>query len=198
MYVVAHSPAALLAKVAASLANTHDMQDKNHDEAARQNALNRLQIVDTPDEQAYDDITSLAATTCGAPIAMISLADNHRQWFKSRVGIQLRETPRENSFCSTALHSTDEIFIIEDASKDERFANHVYVVANPYIRFYAAVPLLTTDGYAIGTICVIDVVARTLTEKQFENLRFLAQQVMVMLESRVTVAQTTSANLPAC
>ena len=174
------------------------MQDKKHDEAARQNALDRLQIVDTPDEQAYDDITSLAATTCGAPIALISLTDNHRQWFKSRVGIQLRETPRENSFCASAIHSADEIFIIEDASKDVRFANHVYVVANPYIRFYAAVPLLTTDGYAIGTICVIDTVARTLNQSQLENLRFLAQQVMVMLESRVTSMPTTFANLPAC
>lgn len=174
------------------------MQDINHDEAARQNALNQLHIVDTPDEQAYDDITSLAATSCGAPIALISLADNHRHWFKSRVGVQFQESPRENSFCSAALHTADEIFIIEDASKDERFANHVYVVANPYIRFYAAVPLLTSDGYAIGTICVIDTVVRTLSKKQLENLRFLAQQVMVTLESRMAVAQANSSNPPAC
>ncbi len=174
------------------------MQDKNHHEAARQNALNRLQIVDTPDEQAYDDITRLAANTCGAPIALISLTDNQRQWFKSRVGIQITETPRENSFCAAAVHSADEIFVIEDASKDERFANHVYVVANPYIRFYAAVPLLTADGHAIGTICVIDVVARTLSQSQLETLRFLAQQVMVMLESRINAAQITSANPPVC
>ncbi len=160
------------------------MPEKNLDEAARQNAVNRLQIVDTPDEQAYDDITRLAADMCGAPIALISLVDKQRQWFKSRVGIQLTESPRENSFCSAAIHNADEVLIIEDASKDERFANHVYVVSNPHIRFYAAVPLLTSDGYAVGTICVIDTVARTLSEKQLENLRFLAQQVMVMLESR--------------
>lgn len=174
------------------------MQDKNLDETARQNAVNRLQIVDTPDEQAYDDITRLAANMCGAPMALITLVDKQRQWFKSRVGFQLTESPRENSFCSAAINKADEILIIEDASKDERFANHVYVVANPYIRFYAAVPLLTSDGYAVGTICVIDTVARTLSEKQFENLRFLAQQVMVMLESRALPDQAISANPPTC
>ena len=164
--------------------------NKNDDgENARQNALLRLHVLDTAEEQAYDDITRLAADVCGTPIALISLMDNKRQWFKSRVGLQIRETPRENSFCSHAAKIPQEVMIVPDASKDERFVNHPLVTADPKIRFYAGAPLLTQDGDVIGTICVIDTTPRSLDGKQLEALQFMAQQVMVMLESRAAAVQ---------
>ncbi len=161
------------------------MIERDEREISRQNALNRLQVVDTPEERAYDDITRLAADACGTPIALISISDNNRQWFKSRVGLQLSELPRENSFCSHALMAPQDMMIIGDTAKDERFANHPLVIGEPNIRFYAGAPLLTRDGHAIGAICVIDTMPRELNAKQLEELQFLAQQVMVMLESKV-------------
>lgn len=144
----------------------------------------RFHVLDTLDEQAYDDITRLASTQCGTPIALISLTDSHRQWFKSRIGLQVREMPRENSFCAHALEIPHGMLIIEDASLDARFASHPLVVGNPKIRFYAGAPLLTQDGDMLGALCVIDTIPRKLEARQLEELQFMAQQVMVMLESR--------------
>ena len=158
-------------------------------EKARQDALNRLQLLDTPEEQAYDDITRLAAHVCGTPIALISLTDGDRQWFKSRVGLQVRDAPRESSFCSHALKSPQEVMIVQDATKDHRFATHPLVTGAPFIRFYAGAPLLTLDGHAIGTICVIDTKPRVLDPQQLETLQFMSRQVMVMLESRAAALQ---------
>ena len=158
---------------------------KIHSEEARQNALNRLQVVGSLEEQAYDDITRLAAHVCATPIALISLSDNKRQWFKSRIGLQATEVPREHGFCDTACKSPDRLMVIPDTLNDERFANHPLVVADPTIRFYAGAPLLTHDGYAIGTICVFDRVPRQLDAHQLEELQFMAKQVVAMLESRV-------------
>ena len=155
-------------------------------EKMRQQALERLQVVDTPDEQAYDDITRLAAGICGTPIALISLTDNHRQWFKSRMGLQAREMPRENSFCSHALESLPNLMIVQDTATDTRFVSHPLVKGEPRIRFYAGAPLLTQDGHMLGALCVVDTVPRSLEAKQLEQLQFMAQQVMVMLESRAT------------
>lgn len=154
-------------------------------EEARQHALERLKLVNTAEEQAYDDITRLAADVCGTPIALISLTDNHRQWFKSRMGLQVREMPRENSFCSHALNTPHSMLIIPDASTDERFVNHPLVTGEPKIRFYAGAPLLTRDGHMLGALCVVDTKPRELDASQMEELQFLAQQVLVMLESRV-------------
>ena len=155
-------------------------------EKARQQALESMQVLDTPDEQAYDDITRLAADTCGTPIALISLTDNHRQWFKSRMGLQAREMPRENSFCSHALETSPSVMIVQDTATDTRFVDHPLVTGDPRIRFYAGAPLLTQDGHMLGALCVVDTVPRSLEAKQLEQLQFMAQQVMVMLESRAT------------
>lgn len=153
-------------------------------ERSRQQALESLQVLDTPDERAYDDITRLAADLCGTPIALISLTDNHRQWFKSRVGLQAREMPRENSFCSHALETSPGLLIIENALLDARFIGHPLVVGDPKIRFYAGAPLLTREGHILGALCVIDTIPHQLEIQQLEELQFMAQQVMVMLDSR--------------
>jgi GAF domain-containing protein len=166
------------------------MAERNEGEKLRQDALDRLHIVDTPEEQAYDDITRLAADVCGTPIALISLSDHERQWFKSRVGLQVLQLPRENSFCSHALQTPHELMVIEDTSKDDRFANHPLVIGTPHIRFYAGAPLLTLAGHSLGAICVIDTVPRQLDAKQLQTLQFMAQQVMVMLESRLPPGAT--------
>ena len=165
------------------------MKLRIHDEKARQLALNRLQVLDTPEEQAYDDITRLAADVCGTPIALISLSDSHRQWFKSRMGLQAREMPRENSFCAHALQIPHSMMIVPDTSADERFVNHPLVTGDPKIRFYAGAPLLTWDGHMLGALCVVDTTPRKLEAGQLEDLQFMAQQVMVMLENRAVLRQ---------
>lgn len=159
------------------------------DEKARQHALNRFKVLDTPEEQGYDDITRMAADVCGTPMALISLSDHDRQWFKSRVGMQATQSPRENSFCMHALASPLEMLVVQDTSKDQRFVDHPMVIGEPNIRFYAGAPLLSVDGHAIGAICVIDTKPRVLDAGQLEALQFMAQQVMAMLESRVHVAE---------
>lgn len=160
------------------------MTERDDGEKLRQDALDRLRVVDTPEESAYDDITRLAAEVCGTPIALISLTDNHRQWFKSRIGFQAREMPRENSFCSHALNTLHSMLIVPDASADQRFVNHPLVTGDPKIRFYAGAPLLTRDGHMLGALCVVDTIPRELDARQMGELLFMAQQVMVMLESR--------------
>ena len=165
------------------------MNSLNYTEKARQLALQRLQVLDTPEEQAYDDITRLAADMCGTPIALISLTDSHRQWFKSRVGLQTREMPRENSFCAHALKTPHSMMIVQDALSDPRFFDHPSVTGGPKIRFYAGAPLLTQDGPMLGALCVVDTVPRTLDMGQLEELQFMAQQVMVMLENRAVSGQ---------
>ncbi len=159
------------------------------DEKARQGALDSFRVVDTPEEQGYDDITRMAADVCGTPIALISLSDNDRQWFKSRVGLQATQSPRENSFCTHVLATSQDMMVVEDTAKDARFVNHPLVIGEPNIRFYAGAPLLSSDGHAIGAICVIDTKPRVLDSHQLKALQFMAQQVMAMLESRALVAE---------
>ena len=153
------------------------------DEAVRLEALRRYRILDTEPERSFDDLTLLASQICGTPMALISLVDAERQWFKSRVGIPLAETPRAYSFCAHAIRQRD-IFIISDALDDERFRNNPYVTGGPRIRFYAGAPLVTPDGQALGTICVMDRVARTLTPEQLEALDALRRQAEGQLELR--------------
>ena len=153
-------------------------------ELLRQAQLDVLEILDTDEEEAYDELTRLAAEFCEAPIALISLIDGDRQWFKSRVGMQIQETPREHAFCSHAIQTPHRLMLVNDATKDERFADNPLVTGDPNIRFYAAAPLVTATGHALGTLCVIDRVPRTLQGSQIEMLQFLARQVMERFEKR--------------
>ena len=152
-------------------------------ESDRQAALERYDILDTLPEQEYDDLTQLAASICGTPIALISLVDRDRQWFKSRVGLETLETPRDISFCGHVV-ANDEMLQVNDALEDERFADNPLVVNDPRIRFYVGVPLRTSDNFILGSLCVIDSKARELTSVQIQQLESLSRLVISQLELR--------------
>jgi GAF domain-containing protein len=154
-----------------------------HDEKKRLKVLWQYEVLDTVPEELFDDLTELAARICEAPIALISLVDNERQWFKSKVGISVSETSRDVSFCAHAIQQSD-LFIVPDATKDARFANNPLVISDPKIRFYAGAPLITPDGYALGTLCVIDKAPRQLRLEQKQALVILARHVVSQLELR--------------
>ena len=154
------------------------------EEALRLQALHGYAVLDTPPEEAFDDLTRLAAQICGVPMALISLIDEQRQWFKSRVGLEVQETPREISFCSHAIQR-DEVMVIEDAREDPRFCDNPLVKGEPHIRFYAGAPLVTPQAKRIGTLCVVDYEPRRLDSKQIEALACLAKQVVSQMELRV-------------
>ena len=124
-------------------------------EADRLNTLRGYGILDTHPEECFDDLTRLAAFICGTPISVMSLVDEDRQWFKSKVGIEARQTPREHAFCAHAIMSP-EMFVVPDATQDPRFANNPLVLGEPHVRFYAAAPLAAPNGHHIGALCVID------------------------------------------
>ncbi|MBZ9650578.1 sensor histidine kinase [Psychroflexus montanilacus] len=151
-------------------------------ESQRLAALRSLDILDTLPEQEYDQITKLVASICDTPVALISLLDEDRQWFKSKVGIDHCETEKKYSFCNFAIHSDDDIMEVSDAREDERFKNNPLVEGDDQVIFYAGVPLRDKDGYALGTLCVIDHQPRTLSKKQKEGLFFLANQVIKLFE----------------
>ncbi len=176
------------------------------DEATRLKALRSYRILDTEPERAFDDLTMIASQICGTPIALITLVDKDRQWFKSRVGIEVRETERSVSFCAHAIKQPG-IFQVPDATKDERFRDNPFVTGEPRIRFYAGKPLLSREGEALGTICVVDLSPRTLTEGQREALEALQRQVEALLELRRNLDElrvaidglgTLSALIPYC
>ena len=153
------------------------------DEAVRLAALRRYRVLDSPPDAEFDDLVLLAAQICGAPIALITLVDEHRQWFKARLGIELTETPRSVAFCAHALNEPD-LLTVPDAALDIRFADNPLVTSEPHIRFYAGAPLVTPEGQALGTLCVIDRQPRQLTQEQQLALRVLGRQAMALLERR--------------
>jgi PAS domain S-box-containing protein/tape measure domain-containing protein len=158
------------------------------DEASRLRALSQYQILDTEPEDAFDDLVALATTLCETPIALVTLIDDRRQWFKSKVGTAVAETPRDIAFCSHTILQPD-ILIVPDALADERFAANPLVIGEPHIRFYAGVPLILPSGHVLGTLCVIDVTARELSVKQIESLQALGRQAVAQLELRQKLLQ---------
>lgn len=156
------------------------------EEEERLQALRSYQILDTPAERAFDELTRLASRICGTPVALVTLIDERRQWFKSRIGLDLPETPREQAFCAHAILD-DGPFIVSDAHDDRRFAGNPLVTGAPNVRFYAGIPLQTDEGYKLGTLCVIDHRPRELSGEQREALGVLARQVVALIEMRKLV-----------
>lgn len=157
------------------------------DEHARIDALQAYEILDTMPEQVFDDITYLASQICHTPIALISLVDTERQWFKSRVGLDVAETHRDLAFCAHAILEPDELLVVKDAEEDSRFADNDFV-QDGTVRFYAGAPLRHSEtGSALGTLCVIDERPREMTDEQKTALAALSRQVIGQLELRKTL-----------
>ncbi len=158
------------------------------DETTRIRVLRDYEILDTEPEREFDDLTLLASHICGTSKALISLVDEERQWFKSRVGIELEQTPREVAFCAHAILDR-EVLIVPDAKADDRFSDNPLVTRDPGLRFYAGAPLITPEGQALGTLCVMDAAPRDLSPAQTNALRALARQVVAQLELRRRLKQ---------
>ena len=158
------------------------------DEPSRLLALQSFDIMDSGQDPRYDDLTLLAARICHAPMALIALLDADRQWFKSKVGFDGTGTPRDLSFCAHAIVEPNQVLTVADATLDGRFANSPYVTGDPHVRFYAGAPLVSADGHALGTLCVMDRMPRQLEPDQKEALLALSRQVMVLMEERRTSA----------
>lgn len=155
-----------------------------NNEAERLDALARYAIIESAPEQLYEDVTALASSICGTPMSLVTFVEADRQWFKSRLGTELTETPREQAFCAHAILQPQSLLVVEDATRDPRFADNELVLGDPHIRFYAGSPLVTPTGEALGTLCVMDYAPRTLEPQQAEALAALSRQVMVLLDQR--------------
>jgi GAF domain-containing protein len=175
-------------------------------EEARLKALQDYHIMDTAPERSFDAITELASFICEVPIATIALVDDRRQWFKSKVGVEGSEDPREVSFCAHTMYQTS-LMVVEDARTDERFASNPLVTGNPHIRFYAGAPLISPGGYGLGSLCIIDRTPRKLSPERGAALEKLATVVVSQLELRrvshdlaqaATRIKTLSGLLPIC
>jgi anti-sigma regulatory factor (Ser/Thr protein kinase) len=162
------------------------------EETARLAALRSYRILDTAPEQQFDDLTLLASHICGTPIAAISLIDDRRQWFKSRVGLSIAEAERSIAFCTHAM-AQRSMLIVPDAQLDARFRDNPMVTGEPHVRFYAGTPLMTPEGHALGTLCVVDHAPRTLTEEQRQALDALGRQVQAQLELRRNLTELNRA-----
>lgn len=159
------------------------------DEPKRLAALWEYAVLDTLAESSFDDLTELASQICETPIALVSLIDSDRQWFKSRVGLEVRQTPRDLAFCAHAILEPGQVFQVHDAHDDPRFADNPLVTGAPHIRFYAGMPLVTADNHALGTLCVIDHAPRELTPAQHRTLQVLGRHVIKLLELRKALTQ---------
>ena len=164
------------------------------DEKERLEALQHYEILDTDPEQSFDDITLLASHICDTPIALISLIEENRQWFKSKVGMTQSETSRDISFCAHGILQPD-VFVVEDALEDERFASNPMVTGDAKIRFYAGAPLLSSDGHALGMLCVNDQVPRKLDKNQMDALRALSRQVVSQMELHQSLKATNQSDI---
>lgn len=168
--------------------------------------LREYQILDTPPEQAFDDVVHLASVICSTPIALVTLVDETRQWFKAKVGVAVQSTPREMAFCAHAILDAGP-FVVPDARSDPRFADNPLVTGDPRIRFYAGAPLVTPRGIRLGTLCVIDRTPRVLSAAQMHALEALSRVVVTQLEFRRVASslaealersRTLSGLLPIC
>ena len=157
-------------------------------EKARLKALQEYKVMDTLPEQAYDNFTQLASMICNTPIALITLLDEDRQWFKSRLGLERTEIPRAGAICSHTIMQPDGRLIVNDTTADDRFANHALVASAPQIRFYAGVSIVTSKGEALGTICVMDIKPREITPDQMEALQVLSREVLGQFDLRRSIA----------
>jgi adenylate cyclase len=163
-----------------------------NNEADRLRALRSYKILDTNPEERFDELTQLAAIICGVPISLITLLDTNRQWFKSRFGLDVEETPRAQAFCTHAIMQP-AMFVVPDAAADERFSENPLVKGDPHIRFYAGAPLATKQGHLLGTLCVIDREPRTLTDQQKRALEILGRQVIASIELRQDIQELRQA-----
>ena len=161
-------------------------------EPDRLEALKRYRVLDSGSERAFDDIVELASFICGVPIALISLLDEERQWFKAKVGLEVAETPRSQAFCAHTILGSNSM-VVEDARQDSRFASNPLVTGAPHIRFYAGTPLMTPDGQALGSLCIIDRFPRKLSGDQRNALEALGRQVSLLLEFRRTSQELATA-----
>lgn len=161
------------------------------DESDRLEALRRYRILDTTPEEAFDDLVHAAALLCRTPIALLSLVDASRQWFKARVGLPDPETARKDAFCAYAILGSD-LMVVPDTHADTRFEQNTLVTGDPFIRFYAGAPVVTPEGLGLGTLCVIDRVPRSIGEEEARALRGLARQAMIQLELRRTILEVDS------
>lgn len=153
-------------------------------EIERLKSLQNYQILDSLPEEDYDAIAKIASSICNTPIALISLIDKDRQWFKANHGLDARETPRDFAFCAHSILEPNDLFIINDATKDKRFFDNPLTTGDPNVIFYAGAPLNTSDGYSLGTLCVIDNKPKELSTEQKESLKLLANQVVKLLDLR--------------
>lgn len=165
---------------------------KPANEDLRLEALRRYHILDTAPEEAFDDLTFVASQVCGTPIALVSLVDAERQWFKSHLGLAATETHRDMAFCAHAIQ-TEDTFVVPDATQDERFHDNPLVTGGPDIRFYAGSRITTPDGFHLGTLCVIDTKPRDFPPEQQRVLEALARQVSRLLDLRQAAAQLADA-----
>jgi len=153
-------------------------------EKQRLEALESYQIMDSLPEEDFDELTKMASQICGTPIALITLVDNSRQWFKSKLGIDVQQTPRAHAFCAHTIIDPSGVMVVSNAKEDQRFAENPLVTGDPNIAFYAGISLLTPEGMPMGSLCVIDTIPRTLDEQQLWSLKVLGKQVIAQMELR--------------